>query len=469
MGNQSAAQYIQAPTRDAAGNVTNARPVAAKKAAPPTLKPLVAGKPNPNIGQGLKTSADLPQFGEQGWVNPNYDPNHNANGYHRFDPTIPGMGMQMSKDYAAGARTYDAYQKIAAGAPGSSLARDALTFMTDNGIDPARSNDIQKFAAMDYAGRHVQWKNQRPKRKFTLKQAFGTAVQIVATIYGGPWGAAAGGAFATALNGGDLGDIAKAAVIAGATAYAGGKIGDWASSGSAAGSAAGSTAASTAASAGSAAGSTAASTAASAASTLGKIATGVGTAYKTVGPYLNTGLQVGGILANDINKSGVLLTPTQNNALKGGRPAITTYAPENKNIALSPHPTSAYQAAYPGLANVANAGTKPINAAPIAPINMPGRPATPYAPPAPYVAPTPAQVAPNIDIVNYDPSRNYPQSAPNLDMFNYGPAGNYPQVAPNIDMINYDPSRNYPQATTMQQALTRPAATRAPASNATAA
>ena len=54
-------------------------------------------------------------------------------------------------------------------------------------------------------------------------------------------------------------------------------------------------------------------------------------------------------------------------------------------------------------------------------------------------------------------------------MFNYGTAGNYPQVAPNIDMINYDPSRNYPQATTMQQALTRPAATRAPASNATAA
>jgi hypothetical protein len=370
MGNQSAAQYIQAPTRDAAGNVTNARPVASQKAAPPTLKPLVAGKPNPNIGRGLKTSADLPQFGEQGWVNPNYDPNHNANGYHRFDPTIPGMGMQMSKDYAAGARTFDAYQKIAAGAPGSSLARDALTFMTDNGIDPARSNDIQKFAAMDYAGRHVQWKNQRPKRKFTLKQAFGTAVQIVATIYGGPWGAAAGGAFATALNGGDLGDIAKAAVIAGATAYAGGKIGDWASSGSAAGSAAGNSVDKLFAASANA-GSTAGSTAASAASTLGKIATGVGTAYKTVGPYLNTGVQVGGILANDINKSGVLLTPTQNNALKGGKKEITTYEPENKNIALSAHPTSSYAAAYPGApTNTQNSGS----------YVPPGRPAA-YVPP----------------------------------------------------------------------------------------
>jgi hypothetical protein len=51
MGNQVTAQYIQSATKDAAGNATNARPVAAKKAAPPTLKPLVAGKPNPNIGR----------------------------------------------------------------------------------------------------------------------------------------------------------------------------------------------------------------------------------------------------------------------------------------------------------------------------------------------------------------------------------------------------------------------------------
>jgi len=40
------------------------------------------------------------------------------------------------------------------------------------------------------------------------------------------------------------------------------------------------------------------------------------------------------------------------------------------------------------------------------------------------------------------------------------------QIAPNISIINYDPSKNYPQTTTMQQALMRPAATRAPSKNA---
>ena len=414
MGNQSAAQYIQAPTRDAAGTVTNARPVAAKKAAPPTLKPLVAGKPNPNIGQGLKTSADLPQFGEQGWVNPNYDPNHNADGYHRFDPTIPGMGMQMSKDYAAGARTFDAYQKIAAGAPGSSLARDALTFMTDNGIDPARSNDIQKFAAMDYAGRHVQWKNQRPKRKFTIKQAFGTALSIAAIFAPGPWTAAALAASGSALQGGKLKDILSSAAIAGVGHSAGGKLGSAYKAGS---------------------------TAAKTAATLGNVA-------KTAATV--------GVIGDSINKSGVFSTPTQNNALKGGKKEITTYEPENKNIALSAHPTSSYAAAYPGApTNTQNSGSYVPPGRPAAyvppPYIPPGRATTPYAPPAPYVAPTPVQVAPNIDIINYDPSRNYPQSQPNIDMVNYGPNG------------------NSLQAMTMQQALMRPAATRAPASNATAA
>ena len=424
-----------------AQNVPQSRRIPQQRSAP-KLKPLVAGKPNPNIGMGLKTPGNLPQFGEQGWVNPNWDRNHNADGYHRFDPTIPGMGLQYSKNYAAGARTFDNYQNIASGKPGYTHAQNALTFMTDNGINPARANDIQKFAAMDYAMRLVQWKNQRPKRKFGLKQAFGTVVQIVATIYGGPWGAAAGGAFNSALNGGDLGDIAKAAVIAGGSAYVGGAIGSYGSTGTAAGSTAGSTAGSAAGNsvdklfaASANAGSTAGSTAASAASTLGKIATGVGTTYRTVSPYLKTAGQVGGILAKDINQSGVNLTPTQFSNLRGGNRKITTFEPENKNIALSPHPSSAYAAAYPGLANVANvanAGTRPINAAPIAPINTSGRNAAPYAAPKPYVAP------PRV------------------------------QIAPNIPIINYDPSRNYPQTTTMQQALMRPAATRAPSQNARA-
>ena len=100
MGTQ-AGQYIP-PARKTASSNQNGRPA---------LKPVVAGKPNPNIGMGLKTPSDLPQFGEAGWVNPNYDPYHNADGYHRFDPTIPGMGMQMSRTYADGANAYDVYQQ----------------------------------------------------------------------------------------------------------------------------------------------------------------------------------------------------------------------------------------------------------------------------------------------------------------------------------------------------------------------
>jgi hypothetical protein len=76
----------------------------------PALKPVIAGKPNPNIGMGLRTPSDQPQFGEVGWVNPNYDLYHNADGYHRFDPKVPGMGLQMSRTYADGGRVFDAYQ-----------------------------------------------------------------------------------------------------------------------------------------------------------------------------------------------------------------------------------------------------------------------------------------------------------------------------------------------------------------------
>ena len=384
---------------------------ASKPRAKPALKPLVAGKPNPNIGQGLKTPGNLPQFGEQGWVNPNYDPNHNADGYHRFDPKIPGMGLQMSKDYAAGARTFDGYQNIASGKPGSSLAKDALTFMTDNGINPARANDIQKFAAMDYAGRHVQWKNQRPKRKFTLRQAFGTALAIAALVYSkNPKLAAALAASGAAVRGGDWKDIALSAGMA----YVGGKLS--APKPGMQSSVLGSPT----------------TIALGAPSTAAKFFAHAGNIAKSVAPYA-----VGSyIVADSINKSGVGLHPTQFSNLRGGNREITTFEPENKNIALSAHPSRAYAAAYPGLANVANvanSGTRPINAAPIAPINTPGRNTAPYAAPKPYVAP------PRV------------------------------QIAPNIPIINYDPSRNYQSPTTMQQALMRPAATRAPSKNVTAA
>ena len=384
---------------------------ASRPRAKPALKPVVAGKPNPNIGQGLKTSGDLPQFGEIGWVNPNFDLDHNADGYHRFDPKIVGMGMQMSRTYADGANAYDIYQGLARGAPGSSLAKDARTFMTDNGINPDRANDIQKFAAMDYAGRHVQWKNQRPKRKFTLKQAFGTALAIGALVYAkNPKLAAFLAGSSAAVQGGGWKDIALSAGLA----YAGGKLS--APKPGMQSSVLGSPT----------------TIALGAPSTAAKFFAHAGNIAKSVAPYA-----VGSyIVADSINKSGVGLHPTQFSNLRGGNREITTFEPENKNIALSPHQSGAYAAAYPGLANVANvanSGTRPINAAPIAPINTPGRNTAPYAAPKPYVAP------PRV------------------------------QIASNIPIINYDPSRNYPQTTTMQQALMRPAATRAPSKNVTAA
>ena len=359
MGTQ-AGQYIP-PARKTASSNQNGRPA---------LKPVVAGKPNPNIGMGLKTPSDLPQFGEAGWVNPNYDPYHNADGYHRFDPTIPGMGMQMSRTYADGANAYDVYQQRS---PNTMYARNSRQFLADNGIDPATATDLQKYASMDYAGRLGQWKNQRPKRKFGIKDAFGLALSVGAIFAGNPYLAAAMAGGGTALQGGDLGDIALSAGTAGFSSGGGGPL-------------------------------------------------------VTAGKLGMAGYQ-------SLASSGVNLSPDQYSIRQGGNRKITTFEPENKNIAFDAHPTSAYAAAYPGLANVANvanAGTRPINAAPIAPINTPGRNTAPYAAPKPYVAP------PRV------------------------------QIASNIPIINYDPSRNYPQTTTMQQALMRPAATRAPSQNARA-
>ena len=368
---------------------------ASKPRAKPALKPLVAGKPNPNIGQGLKTPGNLPQFGEQGWVNPNYDPNHNADGYHRFDPKIPGMGLQYSKTYADGARTFDGYQNIASGKPGYTHAQNSLTFLTDNGINPKTATDLQKYSAMDYAMRLVQWKNQRPKRKFGIKDAFGLALSVGAIFAGNPYLAAGLAAGGSAVQGGDLGDILTAGALGGIGTYAGNELKIAADAGKL--------------------------------GKLGAASAKLGNVAKSVATLAAT--------SNAINKSGVNLTPDQNSFFKGGNRKITTFEPENKNIALSAHPSRAYAAAYPGLANVANvanAGTRPINAAPIAPINTSGRNAAPYAAPKPYVAP------PRV------------------------------QIASNIPIINYDPSRNYQSPTTMQQALMRPAATRAPSQNARA-
>jgi hypothetical protein len=325
-------------------------------------KQVIPGRPNPNIGMGLKTPSDQPQFGEIGWVNPNFDIYHNADGYHRFDPTIPGMGMQMSRTYADGANAYDVYQQRS---PNTMYARYSRQFLAENGIDAATATDIQKYAAMDYAGRLGQWKNQRPKRKFGIKDAFGLALSVGAIFTGNPYLAAGMAAGGSALRGGDIGDIALAA----GTSFA------FPNSGS--------------------------------------------SDLITAGKLGLAGYQ-------SLASSGVNLSPDQYSLREGGNRKITTFEPENKNIAFSAHPTSSYLAAYPGAPASTETTASPITTTPAAPIAGTETAARPY------VAPTRIPIAPNIPIVNYDPSRNYAQLT----------------------------QQSTPRASTMQQALMRPAATR---------
>jgi hypothetical protein len=338
---------------------------------------VVAGRPNPAIGMGLKTPSDQPQFGEVGWINPNYDPNHNADGYHRFDPTIPGMGMQMSRTYADGGYAYDVYQQ---NHPGTAYARNSRQFLAENGIDAATATDMQKFAAMDYAGRLSQWKNQRPKRKFGIKDAFGLALSVGAIFVGNPVAAAAMAGGGTALQGGDIEDIALSAGLAGA--------------------------------------------------------------FPNSGPLVTAG-KLGMAGYQSLASSGANLSPDQYSLREGGNPKITTFEPENQDIAFRKFPTSAYLAAYPGASTPTATTASPISTTPAAPIAR--TETTPIAGTAnaarPYVAPTRIPIAPNIPIVNYDPSRNYAQLT----------------------------QQSSPRAATMQQALMRPAATRRRSQNVTAA
>ena len=362
------------------------------------LKPVIPGRPNPNIGMGLRTPSDQPQFGEVGWVNPNYDLYHNADGYHRFDPTIPGIGMQMSRTYADGGYAYDVYQQKH---PNTMYARYSRQFLAENGIDPATATDMQKFAAMDYAGRLGQWKNQRPKRKFGIKDAFGLALSVGAIFAGDPFLAAGLAGTGSAVQGGDIGDIITAAGTTAAFNVGGGKAGKALAESAKAGS--------------------------QAAQFALKAAPYAKAAAQTVGAGLAT--------ANAINQSGANLSPDEYSIREGGNPKITTFEPENQDIAFRKFPTSDYLAAYPNASASTGTTASPITPTPAAPIAGTANAARPY------VAPPQIPIAPNIPIVNYDPSRNY---------------------APLTQQLSQ-------RAPTMQQALMRPAATRRRFQNATTA
>jgi len=117
-----------------------------------------------------------PKFGDDDWVNPQYNPNRNAGGYTRFDYKQTGSGLERAKTYKDGARIFDSYNKLKSGQPGYTHGNFARSYLKETfNTTPAKATDIQKFEAMDMAMRDVQRKNRRPKRKFGVGDVLGIA------------------------------------------------------------------------------------------------------------------------------------------------------------------------------------------------------------------------------------------------------------------------------------------------------
>jgi hypothetical protein len=177
-------------------------------------------------GQNQPVAKAKIAWGQEGWINPNYNPDHNKGGYHRFDTSTPGSGMQFSRTYADGARTFDTYNKLTSGQPGYDHAQNARNTLRQMGTTVAKATDMQKFEAMDLSQRSAQWKNTRPKRKFGIKDAIGIALQVGAFLV--PGGQAytvaarsALGAAGTGFRGGSIRDVALAGLAPVAFAGAG--------------------------------------------------------------------------------------------------------------------------------------------------------------------------------------------------------------------------------------------------------
>ena len=84
----------------------------------------------------------------------------------------------------------------------------------------------QKAAVFDLVGRNNQQKNQL--ENWGLKDSFGLALTLLSMGATSPWVAAALAGSGTAVRGGDIGDIALSAGLAGVGNYAGDKFGTWA-------------------------------------------------------------------------------------------------------------------------------------------------------------------------------------------------------------------------------------------------
>ena len=161
------------------------------------------------------------------WINPQYNPGRNDNGYTRYDYTQRGSGLEHSKTFADGARTFESYNKLQQNQPGWGHAENARKNLTAMGVSVASASDEQKFDAMDLSMRSAQFKNQRPKRKFSLGKLIMQVAPAIAgslllpgvgTALGTTISAGAGGAIGGALAGGIRGGV-KGAALGGLSGY----------------------------------------------------------------------------------------------------------------------------------------------------------------------------------------------------------------------------------------------------------
>jgi len=163
-----------------------------------------------NVGSGWAMPEQTSE--EAAWTNPAYNPTQNDNGYTRFDPNVYGGGLERSKNFESGARTFAAYQKLKPGQPGYDHAQGALKKLYHNfGIDNWRSaSPRQLFESFDLEMRGLQEDNQKENFKFgvgDLAKLVAAAAATVATAGAAApyFGATLGGTIATGALAGAVG------------------------------------------------------------------------------------------------------------------------------------------------------------------------------------------------------------------------------------------------------------------------
>jgi hypothetical protein len=166
----------------------------------------------------------MPEQSEEdaAWENPAYNPDREKYGYTQYNANVYGSGLNRTKNYEQGARNFAGYASLAPGTPGYDHFVGASNNLRNAyGItDWRKATPKQLFDAFDAEMRSAQLKNQRPKRKFGIKQLAGFALPALGNFLLPGIGGAIGGTAGSLINGGNIGDIAKNAGLS----YLGGKI-----------------------------------------------------------------------------------------------------------------------------------------------------------------------------------------------------------------------------------------------------